>query len=65
MSDLGQIIGAAAGSDALIHLAGAPAGASPYHRDPRAAPGNASAWSNVRARELLGFVPEHSWRDEE
>jgi nucleoside-diphosphate-sugar epimerase len=28
-------------------------------------PGNTSAWSNARARELLGFVPEHSWRDEE
>jgi nucleoside-diphosphate-sugar epimerase len=28
-------------------------------------PGNASAWSNARAREVLGFVPEHSWRDEE
>jgi nucleoside-diphosphate-sugar epimerase len=27
-------------------------------------PGTASAWSNTRARELLGFVPEHSWRDE-
>jgi nucleoside-diphosphate-sugar epimerase len=27
-------------------------------------PGNASAWSNARAREVLGFVPEHSWRDE-
>jgi nucleoside-diphosphate-sugar epimerase len=26
--------------------------------------GNASAWSNARARELLGFVPEHSWRAE-
>jgi nucleoside-diphosphate-sugar epimerase len=26
-------------------------------------PGNTSAWSNARARELLGFVPEHSWRD--
>ena len=28
-------------------------------------PGNASGWSNSRARELLGFVPAHSWRDEE
>jgi nucleoside-diphosphate-sugar epimerase len=28
-------------------------------------PGHASAWSNARARELLGFVPEHSWRDEQ
>jgi nucleoside-diphosphate-sugar epimerase len=27
-------------------------------------PGTASAWSNTRARELLGFIPEHSWRDE-
>jgi nucleoside-diphosphate-sugar epimerase len=27
-------------------------------------PGNASGWSNARARELLGFVPTHSWRDE-
>jgi nucleoside-diphosphate-sugar epimerase len=27
-------------------------------------PGNASAWSNARARDLLGFVPEHSWQDE-
>jgi nucleoside-diphosphate-sugar epimerase len=27
-------------------------------------PGTASAWSNTRSRELLGFVPEHSWRDE-
>jgi hypothetical protein len=27
-------------------------------------PGNASAWSTTRARELLGFVPEYSWRDE-
>jgi len=30
----------------------------------RPLPGNASAWSTARARELLGFVPEHSWRDE-
>jgi nucleoside-diphosphate-sugar epimerase len=28
-------------------------------------PGYASAWSFARARELLGFVPVHSWRDEE
>ena len=28
-------------------------------------PGNASAWSNTRAREVLGFAPEHSWRDDE
>ena len=28
-------------------------------------PGNASAWSTTRARDLLGFVPAHSWRDEE
>lgn len=28
-------------------------------------PGNASAWSTVRARDLLGFVPAHSWRDED
>jgi nucleoside-diphosphate-sugar epimerase len=28
-------------------------------------PGNASAWSNARARERLGFVPRHSWRDAE
>jgi len=27
-------------------------------------PGNTSAWSNARARHLLGFVPEYSWRDE-
>lgn len=27
--------------------------------------GNASAWSTNRAREILGFVPEHSWRREE
>jgi nucleoside-diphosphate-sugar epimerase len=27
-------------------------------------PGNASAWCTIRARELLGFVPTHSWRDE-
>ncbi len=27
-------------------------------------PGNASAWSNARARDVLGFVPAHSWRDE-
>lgn len=26
--------------------------------------GNASAWSNSRARDLLGFVPAHGWRDE-
>ena len=31
----------------------------------RPLPGNASAWSTTtRARELLGFVPEYSWRDE-
>ncbi len=28
-------------------------------------PGNASGWSTTRARELLGFIPAHSWRDEE
>lgn len=28
-------------------------------------PGFTSPWSNARARDLLGFVPEHSWRDEE
>jgi nucleoside-diphosphate-sugar epimerase len=28
-------------------------------------PGNASAWSTARARELLGFVPAYSWRNEE
>lgn len=27
-------------------------------------PGNTAAWSNARAREVLGFVPEYSWRDE-
>ncbi len=27
-------------------------------------PGNASAWSTTRARDLLGYVPAHSWRDE-
>lgn len=26
-------------------------------------PGNASGWNTARARELLGFVPEYSWRD--
>jgi nucleoside-diphosphate-sugar epimerase len=31
----------------------------------RPLPGNASAWSNAKAREVLGFVPAHSWRDEE
>ncbi len=28
-------------------------------------PGNASGWCTARARELLGFVPAHSWKDEE
>jgi len=28
-------------------------------------PGCASAWSNARARDVLGFVPAYSWRDEE
>jgi nucleoside-diphosphate-sugar epimerase len=28
-------------------------------------PGNASGWSIERARDLLGWVPVHSWRDEE
>jgi nucleoside-diphosphate-sugar epimerase len=27
-------------------------------------PGNASAWSTARARELLGYIPAHSWQDE-
>lgn len=27
-------------------------------------PGNTSAWSNTRAKDLLGFVPAHGWRDE-
>jgi hypothetical protein len=27
-------------------------------------PGTASGWCTTRARELLGFVPEHSWRNE-
>lgn len=26
--------------------------------------GNASAWSSEKARKLLGYVPQHSWRDE-
>jgi nucleoside-diphosphate-sugar epimerase len=26
-------------------------------------PGNTSAWSSARARDLLGFVPAHSWHD--
>jgi nucleoside-diphosphate-sugar epimerase len=26
--------------------------------------GNASGWCTTRARALLGFVPEHSWRNE-
>ncbi len=30
----------------------------------RSLPGNASGWCIARARELLGFVPGHSWRDE-
>jgi nucleoside-diphosphate-sugar epimerase len=28
-------------------------------------PDNASGWSIERARDLLGWVPVHSWRDEE
>jgi nucleoside-diphosphate-sugar epimerase len=28
-------------------------------------PGNTSAWSNARARDVLGFSPAHSWRDAE
>lgn len=28
-------------------------------------PGNTSGWSIDRARELIGFVPRHSWRNEE
>jgi nucleoside-diphosphate-sugar epimerase len=31
----------------------------------RPLPGTASGWSTTRARELLGFIPVHSWRDEE
>lgn len=27
-------------------------------------PGTASGWSIARARDLLGFVPAHSWKDE-
>lgn len=27
--------------------------------------GNASGWCTARAREVIGFVPQHSWRDEE
>lgn len=27
-------------------------------------PGHTAAWSNARARELLGFVPEYTWRDD-
>lgn len=27
--------------------------------------GTASAWSNARAKALLGFTPAHSWRDED
>lgn len=30
----------------------------------RPLPGNATAWDNTRARELLGFIPAFSWRDE-
>jgi nucleoside-diphosphate-sugar epimerase len=30
----------------------------------RPMPGNASAWSIDRAREVLGYIPEHSWRDD-
>lgn len=26
-------------------------------------PGNATGWSIAKARRLLGYVPEHSWRD--
>ena len=29
----------------------------------RPLPGNSSGWCTARARELLGFIPEHSWRD--
>lgn len=29
-----------------------------------AVPGNTSPWANGRAREVIGFEPEHSWRDE-
>jgi len=29
----------------------------------RPLPGRASGWRTTRARDLLGFVPEHSWRD--
>lgn len=27
-------------------------------------PGNASGWSSAKAQRLLGYVPQHSWRDE-
>lgn len=27
-------------------------------------PGNTAAWSGARARDLLGFTAQHSWRDE-
>jgi nucleoside-diphosphate-sugar epimerase len=27
-------------------------------------PGNTTAWSNARARDELGFIPEHSWHNE-
>jgi nucleoside-diphosphate-sugar epimerase len=27
-------------------------------------PGHASGWSTARAEEMLGFVPQYSWRDE-
>jgi hypothetical protein len=28
-------------------------------------PGNASGWSIERARDMIGYVPQYSWRDEE
>ncbi|HET7094919.1 MAG TPA: hypothetical protein VFI22_15615, partial [Thermomicrobiales bacterium] len=31
----------------------------------RPLPGTAAGWCGARARDLLGFVPRHSWRDDD
>lgn len=36
----------------------------PYLELRGAFPGHASGWATARAEEVLGFVPQYSWRDD-